>query len=45
MADDQHRAFKFAQEAFEPLNRLNVEVVGRLVQCQQIRRFEQQPTE
>jgi hypothetical protein len=40
-----HRALVFLEEAFQPRHRLGVQVVGRLVEQQQIRRLEQQPAE
>jgi hypothetical protein len=33
---EDHRAFVLGQEALEPLNGLDVEVVGRLVEQEQI---------
>ena len=37
MADEQDRPLIFDQEAFQQLQRLDVEVVGRLVEHQQVR--------
>ena len=45
VGDDQDRAGIVAQMAFEPVDRLGVEMVGRLVEQQQLRLFEQQPAE
>ena len=45
MGDDEDRAGIVAQMAFEPVDRLGVEMVGRLVEQQQFRLFEQQPAE
>ncbi len=45
MADQQHRAGPDAEGAFQPLNRLYVEVIGRLVQDQQIRSIQEQTSE
>ena len=42
MGDDQDRAGIFAQMAFEPVHRLGVEMVGRLVEQQQLRLLQQQ---
>ena len=42
MADDQQRARPAPQRPFQPLDRADVEVVGRLVQHQQIRPRQQQ---
>jgi hypothetical protein len=42
VADDQQRALPGAQHAFQPLHRLHVEVVGRLVQDEQVGLFQQQ---
>ena len=43
MGDDQDRAGIVAQMPFEPVDRLGVEMVGRLVEQQQFGLFEQQP--
>ena len=45
VGDDQDRAGIGAQMAFEPVDRLGVEMVGRLVEQQQFGLFEQQPAE
>ena len=45
MGDDQDGARIIAQMAFEPRHRLGVEVVGRLVEQQQLGLFEQQPAQ
>ena len=42
MADDNHRALEVAQKVLQPVNGLNVKVVGRLVQQQQIAAREQE---
>ena len=42
MGNDQDRAGIFAQMAFEPVHRLGVEMVGGLVQQQQVRLVQQQ---
>ena len=42
VADDQHRAFPFAQDVFQPFHRFDIQVVGGLVQHQQVGLFEQQ---
>ena len=42
MRNDQHRAAIAAHKAFQPLQRLHVEVVGRLIEQQQIRLAQQQ---
>ena len=44
MGDDQDRAGIGAQMPFEPRDGLGIEMVGRLVEEQQIGLFEQQPT-
>ena len=36
MRDDQHRAVPFAQIPFQPFDRLDIQVVGRLVQQEQL---------
>ena len=35
--DDHHRAFAFVQDSFQPANGIDIQVVGRLVQQQNIR--------
>ena len=45
VGDDQDRAGILAQMAFEPVDRLGVEMVGRLVEQQQFGLFEQQPAQ
>ena len=45
MGDDEDRAGIVAQVAFEPVDRLGVEMVGRLVEQQQLGLFEQQPAQ
>ena len=45
VGDDQDRARIVAQMAFQPVHRLGVEMVGRLVEQQQIGLVEQQPAE
>src|ERR1700722_2647430 len=45
VGDDQDRARIIAQMAFEPMDRLGVEMVGRLVEQQQFGLFEQQPAQ
>ena len=45
MADDQQRAIPGAQHIFQPLNRFHVEVIGRLIEDEQIGPFEQEPGE
>ena len=45
MGDGQHGAGEALEELLEPGHRLGVEVVGRLVQQQQVGRREQQPAE
>ena len=45
MGDDQHRAGIFAQVLFEPRRRLGVEMVGRLVEQQQVGLAQQQLAE
>ena len=45
VGDDQDRARIGAQMPFEPVDRLGVEMVGRLVEQQQLGLFEQQPAE
>ena len=42
MGDGDDRAVELGEEAFEPADRLGVEMVRRLVEEQQIRRREQQ---
>ncbi len=42
VADDQHGALPFAQGVFQPLHRLDIQVVGGLVQHEQVGFFEQQ---
>ncbi len=41
--DDEYRSFKALQEAFEPFQGVNVQVVGRLVKEEEIRVGEKQP--
>ena len=43
MGDDQNGAGIFAQMAFQPVHRLGVEMVGRLVEQQQFGLLQQQP--
>ena len=43
--DGHDRALVFLQEALEPGDRFGVEVVGRLVEQQQVGRLEQQPAQ
>ena len=43
MRDDQRGAFPLAQVAFQPLHRLDIQVIGGLVQDQQVGLGEQQP--
>ena len=43
--DGDDRALVFLEEALEPGDRLGVEVVGRLVEQQQVRRLQQQPAQ
>ena len=45
MGDDQDRARIVAQMAFEPVDRLGVEMVRRLVEQQQVGLLQQQPAE
>ncbi len=45
MGDDQDRARIVAQVAFEPVHRLGVEMVGGLVEQQQVRLVEQEPAQ
>ena len=45
MGDDQDGARIVAQMAFEPMHGLGVEMVGRLVEQQQLRLLEKQPAE
>ena len=45
MGDDEDRARILAQMAFEPVDRLGVEMVGRLVEQQEVRLLEEQPAE
>ena len=45
MGDDQDRAGIIAQMAFQPMHTLGVEMVGRLVEQQQLRLVEQQPAQ
>jgi hypothetical protein len=45
VGDDQDRARIVAQMALEPVHRPGVEMIGRLVEQQQLRLVEQQPTE
>ena len=41
MGDEQHAALVVAQQAFEPHDRRKVEVIGRFVQQQHVRRRHQ----
>ena len=43
--DRDDRAFVFLEEVLEPGDRLGVEMVGRLVEQQQVRRLQQQPAQ
>ena len=45
VGDGHHGARVFLEEALQPLDRLGVEVVGGLVEQQQVRMLEQQPAE
>src|SRR5271166_736187 len=45
VGDDEDRARVGAQMAFEPVDRFGVEMVGRLVEQQQVRLFQQQSAE
>ena len=45
MGDDQDGARIIAQVAFEPQHRLGVEVVGRLIEQEQFRLFEEKPAQ
>ena len=45
MADDDHRACVFFEPGFEPHQRIQVQVVGGLVQQQQVRRAHQRASE
>ena len=45
VGDDEDGARIIAQMAFEPVYRLGVEMVGRLVEQQQFRRLQQQPAQ
>jgi len=36
MRDDEHRAIPFLKKGFQPFNRDNIHVIGRLVQQQQL---------
>ena len=45
MADDDHRAGVFFEPGFQPHQRIQVQVVGGLVQQQQVRRAHQRASE
>ncbi len=45
VGDHHHRSWVGANKPFEPLRRRDIQVVGRLVEQQQIRRFQQHPRE
>ena len=45
VGDDQNGARIIAQMAFQPVHALGIEMVGRLVEQQQVGRIEQQPAE
>ena len=45
MRDGDDRALVLVQEVLEPGDRLGVEMVGRLVEQQQVRRLQQQPAQ
>ena len=42
MGDNQHRAAPILEEGFQPLYRVDIEVIGGLIQKEQIRAFEKQ---
>ena len=43
MADEEHRAFVLLQQVFQQLQRVDVQVVGGLVQHQHVGRARKQP--
>ena len=45
MGDDHDRAGKVTQRPFEPGDAFRVQMVGRLIEQQQVRLFQQQPAQ